>query len=369
MILPLLAAALLRTEGEATRVLVSPLAPKAGAAPRLQTWYRDEPLNRTKLSPKLFGPTKEPFTFDWLVAGFATLPPNPEQWVLRFRVYNQTKPKAADETFGAARMLLRLWEVADAWGIDHPKDIPGGAIDVYLCWGGKPGGEQLTDHDPQIPAGLPDKVSTIYVYDLPSFTAPVERAREVAHEYGHAVLPAVGGYSAPEFWGNGVLGERLFLAALAQDAAAGNVPPADLFGLAPGDLDAWVAANVAPARNRAALGGPFAPLYAARTKAGMDAFVGEATLLAAVLPPKTFGRALRLMETQSPAALVKSAPLALAESPAVPVRLPADLVGKPVWLPLGAGSADGAKVLARKNGWAKIVSARPDLTIRTGAKG
>ena len=350
------------------RVFTSLLDGRPGGAPRLQTWFRDEPLARTKLSPKLFGPTKEPFPFDYLVAGFVQPPKaatGEDRWELRFRVYNQMKPKPGDETFSAARMLLRLWETAETWGYDHPETIPGQAVDVYLCWGGEPGGEQLIDHDPQIPKGFSDRVNTIYIYDLPSFRGPVERAREIAHEYGHAVLPAVGGYTAPEYWGNGVLGERLFLSALARDVKTGVVPARDLFDLDPKDLDVWLAKNVAPARTRAALNGPFSAALSAKDKSGMDAFVGLATYLQAILPPKTFGRALKLMATGTPSALAKSAPLAAAETRELRLTFPPELLNRPVFIPIATAPIPGVKILSRKNGWTKIVSPRPEITVRT----
>ncbi len=350
-----------RTEG--VRVHMPELAARPGATPRLNLWWLDEPIPMTKLSPKKFGPTKEPYTFDWVVAGFARLDIAKPQATVRFRVYNQLKPKEGDETFGATRLLLRLWETIDTWGFDHSYDYAAGTVDVYLCWGGTPGGEALLDHDPQVPKGVNDKVATIYIYDLPSFKTPVERLREVAHEYGHIVLPAIGGYSDPEDWNNGILGERLFLAQMANDLKSGAVPSTDAFNILPSELNGWLSRNVVPHRDRAAVEGPFSPWFVKRDKSGMDAFVGEATFLQSILPSNRFGRVLRLMEAQRPEAMIKSAALAIDEG-GTEFTIPATLKGRALWIPVGKTKLSGGKILARRSGWAKIQPTRATISLK-----
>lgn len=70
-------------------------------------------------------------------------------------------------------------------------------FDVWLCIGGQSGGEQWRDN--------------LYFYDLDTSRTSIEWIREVAHEYSHLALPAIGGYDAPEYWANGYLGERLLV--------------------------------------------------------------------------------------------------------------------------------------------------------------
>src|SRR5205807_841719 len=122
-----------------------------------------------------------------------------------------------------ARMVLRLYNQLQRHY--HPGPPKGflGIVDVYLCWGGTPGGEQRFDIEK---VGKPPRqidVNTIYIYDLASFKDPVEMAREVAHEYGHAVLPPVGGFGEPEDWGNGDAGERVFMRWLSEEMPAGRM--------------------------------------------------------------------------------------------------------------------------------------------------
>ena len=68
-------------------------------------------------------------------------------------------------------------------------------FDVWLCRQGQTGGEQWR--------------SNIYFYDLGTPRSSIEWIREIVHEYGHLALPAIGGYTDPEYWANGYYGERL----------------------------------------------------------------------------------------------------------------------------------------------------------------
>ena len=70
-------------------------------------------------------------------------------------------------------------------------------FDVWICNAGQMGGEQWQDN--------------IYFYDLSTQRSSIEWIREIVHEYSHLALPAIGGYTAPEYWANGYLGERLIV--------------------------------------------------------------------------------------------------------------------------------------------------------------
>jgi Tetratricopeptide repeat len=70
------------------------------------------------------------------------------------------------------------------------------------------------------PAGAQRSESDIFFYRvLEDERPPIEWLRQLAHECGHLLLPRVGGFAQPEMWGNGALGERLFLYLLAGEAA------------------------------------------------------------------------------------------------------------------------------------------------------
>ena len=61
---------------------------------------------------------------------------------------------------------------------------------------------------------LPEAIAPEFAFrrlEIDTSKPQAEACRELAHEYGHAVLPAIGGFKSPEDWANGYLGERLFL--------------------------------------------------------------------------------------------------------------------------------------------------------------
>ncbi|MBC7330067.1 hypothetical protein H5T88_06870 [bacterium] len=72
-----------------------------------------------------------------------------------------------------------------------------GIVDIWLCEGGDAGGEQVGRN--------------IYFYQIEKDREEVELIREVAHEWGHHIIPPIGPYEEPEEWANGCIGERLLL--------------------------------------------------------------------------------------------------------------------------------------------------------------
>jgi hypothetical protein len=68
----------------------------------------------------------------------------------------------------------------------------------------------------QGPAGEDEWHRNIYFYDLDTPRSSIEWVREIAHEYSHMAMPAIGGYTAPEYWANGYYGERLLVRWLAK---------------------------------------------------------------------------------------------------------------------------------------------------------
>lgn len=155
--------------------------------------------------------------------------------------------------------LLRLWWLGrDILGrvLIHDK----GPLNVWLTSGGEAGGEQWNDN--------------LYLYGLEQKREPTEWLREVAHEWGHLLLPGIDGFTDPEAWANGAMGETLFLRWLAQSAEREGKWAVD--ALWPGKLD--LAKHFA-SRNDALLNsfltqGPNSTLLVNRGRQGMDYIVG-----------------------------------------------------------------------------------------------
>jgi hypothetical protein len=310
------------------------------------------PLERSRLSPKKFGNPPRPWEFPWLARGFVKTP-GAAQYALRFRVYSQDRKEKDDRAQMVVRMMTALWEENyNRLRVDHSDNYNGRIVDVFLCWGGKAGGEQRFDVTFE---GTQQKhVNTIYFYDLNSFTDPVETAREVSHEYGHASLPAIGTYEAPEDWANGYLGEKLFLRWARDAMAAGRLYSEDVMGATQSQLDAWIAKNVDPLVVKASQALPTPALLASRTAAGMDAYIGLALYASAILPEPVFARSLLLTGSTDAKDYPEAVALAAEEPDEFTIPVPAILKGRPLWIPLNKGKIAGGKILRSVGKWTKI---------------
>jgi hypothetical protein len=318
--------------------------------------------NPPKYSPKKFGTDDpEPYEFDWEIEGLAKKHDS-DPFEMRFHVYSQEYKPDGDIAPQVMRMLLHLWDLNyRKFKFDH-QEIYNNIVDVYLCWGGTAGGEQRMDldWDNQKPPRQV-KVNTIYIYDINSFTNPIEMAREVAHEYGHAVLTPVGGFVDPEDWGNGQLGEKLFLMSCRQEMAHDRLAPADVMGATLPMLNAWLKKNVDPLVYQDATEGPQFGLLMGQGQASMDAFTGLVCYADTLFGDQVTGLSLKLTSQQAkdyPGALLT----ACEQVGHVIVAIPEALKGKDIWVPLGSGKVTGATVVKRNGDWALI---RPGVVATT----
>ncbi len=128
----------------------------------------------------------------------------------RFNVYHPSTGLAhpvIDHTPLAHRVassLLRLRCYAAAYLGDSAPASDDEAVPVWLSDRGDPGGEQMQD--------------SILLYDIAENRESIEWLREVAHEYGHLVFPRIGYFEPFDEDASGLIGERLFMRWLAEDA-------------------------------------------------------------------------------------------------------------------------------------------------------
>ncbi len=351
---------LLAQEPEQAKAMMQYLPNPAGKEPLGVLRKAMQPLDPPKSAPKVFtlasGRTTR-FQFPWLTSGFAR-PTEEGDYNLKFRVYSQERK--AEETFDlgtqVARMSVRMWNLLnDRFKFDHPPINNVGSVDIYLCWGGQAGGEQLIG-DERNGQGDLIKVNTIYIYDITSFSEPVEMAREVAHEYGHAVLPAVGGFESPEDWANGYLGERMFLRWIRDEMVAKRLTPQDAMGASFEDLDFWVKSNVDALVESVLKSGPDNSKLAAKGQGAMDHYMGLILSFESVYPTRAAGRAMKLNGSNKASGVPDAIVAAAGELAEATLKIPSSLAGRPMWIPLGKGTIANAKVLARNGGWAQIQS-------------
>jgi hypothetical protein len=328
-------------------------------------------LEPAQKSPKKFH--DEPWEFDWLTRGYGNLGEE-GVGVLRFQVYSQErKDVRVDKAPLVTRMALQMWERCfHRLKLDNPTAYHGGVVDYYLCFGGDPGGEQAFDRELVPGLSQPVSVNTIYIYQLSTFKDPIEMAREVAHEYGHAVLPAIGGFRQPEAWANGYLGEKLFLTWIRDDMAKGKLAPEDAMGSGLGSLNLWVSKNVDKLVARAGTQFPDTMLIN-ESSGGMEAFEGLAMYVEELCPPSVFLRSLTYtqdahrtnVDMTPPTDYAKQVLLAASEVENLTLSVPACLRDqKTIWIPLGKGTCSGATVISRKDGWAQVGVLMPTIVIK-----
>lgn len=285
----------------------------------------------------------------------------------RFRVFTQTQAKQSELGAPSARFLARLWDLnRTRLRLDHAPRFMGGAIDLYLTSGGQAGGEQMFIEDPTTTdaQGRPQPVNVMFVYRVDAWRDPLDRVRELAHEYGHATLPQVGGFSDPEGWPNGELGERLYLRWVRELLAAGTMKPEDAFGVTLAQLDKYLAEKHLPLVKEAALGGPRTSLLKGRSRESFFAWVGLNLWTEMMLPVRLEGSPRRYplhrafvigassgKAEELPAGLAQGA----AEAPSFEFAVPAWAKGQSIWIPLSKGTVTGARVVSRDaSGWARV---------------
>lgn len=337
-----------------------------------------ERMDPPKLSPKVFDGNR--WEFDWMTWGYGYMGAAGNKQ-LRLRVYSQERRESDDKAPLVARMVMQLWDKCyRTLKINHPSEARDGLVDFYLCFGGDPGGEQLFGEEILPNQAQPAKVNTVYIYQLSSFKDPLEMAREVAHEYGHAILPGIGGFRQPEAFANGYLGEKLFLKWMrdgiqnskANPSAVPQLTEQDVMGAPLDRLNTWVSANVDPLVKQAGSRYPAANLIN-EAPGGMDAFLGLALYVEALCPPSVFTRSLAYTrdahggntDMRPPTDYAESVLTAASETEMLALSVPTVLKNqKTIWIPLGKGSVSGATVVSRKNGWAEVAPLMGTITIK-----
>jgi hypothetical protein len=232
-------------------------------------------------------------------------------------------------------------------------------IDVYLAKEGEAGAEQMFGYDSWEldEQDRPTRKNMIYVYQADRVKRGIQLSRELAHEYGHAVLPIVGGYTAPESYANGDVGERIFLGWFRDDMRAGRVGLEDTVFTDQKALDTYYEAKVKPYVVEFAKNGPNPELLRQRDERAYWHYVAFSTYLARICPMKMYGRFVNL-NTKLAEDCLKAIESAAEEQLTWTVTIPAELEGKALMVPLVKGTVSNAKVLSRSGIWAKIQPVR-----------
>jgi len=122
---------------------------------------------------------------------------SPQTYVCIFCRVHYMSSQDADLALRVGQLLLYGRHVLMNETQRAPFNDDDAPIDVWLCRTGPAGGEQWRNN--------------IYFYDLDTNRSSIEWIREILHEYSHLAFPAIGGFTAPEYWANGYMGERLLV--------------------------------------------------------------------------------------------------------------------------------------------------------------
>lgn len=316
------------------------------------------PLETPKVSPK------HEWKFNYITVGMVRAPTS-ESFNTRFRVFGQVERKDHNDVYQwSTRLLLRLWEYSYyELNIEHQPRF-GRSVDVYMATTGDPGGEQLFDIDGDTlnDAGQPSPVNTIYIYQVQNIRTNFELARELAHEYGHAQLPTVGGFSAPESYAAGDVGERIFLTWMLKQLDAGKLSPEDTVFVDRDRLREYVKANVEPLVAEVASAGVDPAKLRKKDKQGYMHYVAVCTYASQILPPEIFSRS-QLLIAKEPYEAETGILDAAEERRTWTLTIPPYLKGKSIWIPLVKGKVANATVVERKGKWAKIKPTKEPVTI------
>ncbi len=229
--------------------------------------------------------------------------PNSQVTDLRFVVqYPSQTISHADNDYSQlattiTHLLLRFSGYAAMYLNRPPTGDDEGLVHVYLC---EPG-----------PAGAEQYENNIYFYDIDQPRTAAEWAREVAHELGHSLLPAVGRFDEPEEMGGGLLGERLFTQWLAAEAelVTGARWPSQTVADAVGAVlngDGQKVADYIQEQCRPALDlwlreGPESALVQAKSAEAMDYFTGFCLWVLAAQGPQVLAEILDNTPGENPA--------------------------------------------------------------------
>jgi hypothetical protein len=274
----------------------------------------------------------------------------------RFEVYAEDEP-GLTHAARSCRLLLRLWDMLSTrLKMDHPLAY-GRRVTVFLKKGGRPGAEQKIVAGADA-TGRVIKRNAIYLYDVGGLSDPLEFCRELAHEYGHAVLPAVGGFTEPEHWVNGHIGEALFLRWLLEEMEAGRIEQTEAFDLDVGKLRVWVRDRVEPPASRVLRDGFDPRALQGGDRTALDALLGLVLAVDSTYGPEVLGRGMLLAGGTTAPDVYAGIGRALREREEVAIGDPPALSRFWVYLPGGDWTVEGAAVDQVAKDWGLLRPAK-----------
>ncbi len=219
--------------------------------------YGITPVDNDAIKPVIWGFSRMIYAYEYDSAS--------SQWTLKFRIMWQDSPGKTDNRYqlasNTASLLLRISALARNYGNFTPRFSNDNIINIWLAEGGEAGGESFNNN--------------IYLYKINAQRSSAEWMREIAHEYGHQVIPVIGGYEEPEWGANGRLGEKLFMRWLYINVGKSLDPHPWVSDTIPDDFMKY---KINPLVVAYTTLGPKG-IVGKRDESGMDAFVGFAIFI------------------------------------------------------------------------------------------
>ena len=236
-----------------------------------------------------------------------------------FRQVAAVRHEVNDRAFAlkVARLAARLLRLhKDRVGQEATYPQGEGVAEVWLTRGKAPRNAR---------AAAETRANNVYLFDVAEPRPELEWARTISHEWGHLVLLAARGYTAPENDAAGFLGERLFLKWLREDLLA--LPRTSEDFCEREGLQLYFSRQLAPLMARYSAGGPTDKRLKQLTTEGMDYYIGMALNADEVFGSKVLGFAIYHLEDTTPEALVNAIRNGVFLQTELRIKLPA-------WVPL-----------------------------------
>jgi hypothetical protein len=330
-----------------------------------QTRHRVEQDNRA-ITPKLC--PAQGWIFEWLTVGY--FQKGESQAQRRFRIFSQARLDQDDLEIPVGRLVSRLHDYnlhalrRDLNEGDILSDL--NTVDIYLCFGGDPGAEWRPGQEPG-PNNSVLNVNVIYIYQLESLTKPIDRLREVAHEFGHATLPALRGYTEPEAFVNGDIGERIYLRWIRKGLAEGRIDAGDVMNVSMADLDTYLERRVEPLEAALAADGPDPEALRLRGRAAFNQATA-AGLIAERINPRLLLRSMDVSAANpDPAFFMQAVATEASLLPSWDFTRPPHMKSSTVWLPIGSSRVVGGRIIQRRLGWAQVAMEGESLQVFAAA--
>ncbi len=226
-----------------------------------------------------------------------------------------------------------------------------GGLHIWLCENGESGGQLSKDN--------------LYIFSIGKERTPPQRCRELAHELGHSALPGISGYTDPEPWANGYLGEQMLLRWLDQAMKDGTAKPEQYFGTASKELTEMVASRydnlLAAWRN-----GQFTETdLNRRDSVGMKALIGFVAYIQTTYGDEILSESFRRL--MSPTALELSAAFERSVNDSLPSRL---MISQPTRIYVPAGRVKMGTLpeqIVKKPEWRKV-NASPSAAVEVSMR-